>query len=258
MLTSPTGARFPPHRCSPRYQARSADCPSRPALRRIRFLAPGQAGLPSTRLRSPSGACLGPWARQQPHRAPPHTGRGWFFFFYRGEARRPCRADGVPRPPSSQRYKTLQLSEPLLPVCPTNAVVHHSEPPETAFVLYRLRGGFLRARYGIDWRCEGPVLKVLTSSSSSTNPGVCRCRNDCERPSLPRRSSTFRSESWPKANAKVAPIAVTYPARPAADRHRITMYVGSVFDRRLEAVSASSHRRPVSYTHLTLPTNREV
>ena len=86
-------------------------------------------------------------------------------------------------------------------------------------------------------------MKVLTSSSSSINPGVYRCRDDCERPSLPRRSSTFRPESWPKAKAKVAPIAVTYPARPAADRHRITMYVGSVFDRRLEAVSASSHRR---------------
>ena len=46
----------------------------------------------------PSGVCLGPWARQQPHRAPLQTGRG---FFYWGEARGLIfRADGVPRPPA--------------------------------------------------------------------------------------------------------------------------------------------------------------
>ena len=112
-LTSPTGARFPPHRCSPRYQARSADCPPRPALRRIRFLAPGQAGLPSTRLRPPSGVCLGPWARQQPHRAPPQAGRG---FSIGGGTGAHAGRTGFPDPPSSQRNKTLQLSS--LPAWP--------------------------------------------------------------------------------------------------------------------------------------------
>ena len=74
----PHGGPLPTSPLQPhRYQARSADCPSRPALRRIRFHAPGQAGLPSTRLRPPSGVCLGPWARQHPHRAPPQEGRGF-------------------------------------------------------------------------------------------------------------------------------------------------------------------------------------
>ena len=98
-------------------------------------------------------------------------------------------------------------------------------------------------QYRIDRQCEGTVLEFLTSSSSSFSPGVDRCRNDGERPSLLRRSSLLRPKSWRKRKRYFAPIAVTYPARPAAHRHRTTMYVGSAVDRHPEAVSASSHRR---------------
>ena len=50
-------------------------------------------------------------------------------------------------------------------------------------------------------------------------------------------------ESASESKRNFAPIAVTYPARPAAHSHRTTMYVGSAVDRHPEAVSASSHRR---------------
>ena len=132
VLTSPTGARFPPHRCSPRYQARSADCPSRPALTQIsRLSASGQAGLPSTRLRPPSGVCLGPWARQHPHRAPPQAGRG---FSIGGRHGGSCRADGVPRPPSPQRNKTLQLSLIYHTLC-VSSPASEPELPQNLFIF---------------------------------------------------------------------------------------------------------------------------
>ena len=98
-------------------------------------------------------------------------------------------------------------------------------------------------QYMIDRQSEGTVLEFLTSFDCSSNAGVDRCRNDRARPSLPRRSSTFRPKSWRKRKRYFAPIAVTYPARPAAHRHRTTMYVGSAVDRHPEAVSASSHCR---------------
>ena len=64
-------------------------------------------------------------------------------------------------------------------------------------------------QYMIDRQSEGTVLEFLTSSSSSFSPGVDRCRNDGERPSLLRRSSLLRSGSA-AASASVRPRNSSY------------------------------------------------
>ena len=84
VLTSPAGARFPPHRCSPRYQARSADCPPRPALTQIAVPRAGPGGPSKHATTLPIWSLPGPLgASAAPQSAAAHRPR----FFYWGEAR---------------------------------------------------------------------------------------------------------------------------------------------------------------------------
>ena len=135
--------------------------------------------------------------------------------------------------------------------------------------------GVLRRRSSPLWNCANCAAGEISSPGS---PSAVRCPcsrflriREAERSDVApllsetRRSSTFRTirESAPLPVSMV-PILIcaasrrTYPAVPTFAMLDDTRLDRSSLDRSPLCAVRSAEEMPVSYTHLTLPTNREV
>ena len=143
MLTSPAGARFPPHRCRPRYQATQRGLPVPPgADTDIPLVGAGPGGPSKHATTLPIWSLPGPWARQQPHRAPPQEGRGFSIGGRHGGLMPGGRGPQTPRHPS-----VIRLFSSAGEGHTRNAQQTHGLPQEPASGSLRPCGGHADARH---------------------------------------------------------------------------------------------------------------